>query len=329
MELPVVTIVDLASDRPDRPAGRLELVDQIREANESVGFMVVRGHGVPDPVTRAMHDSCLAFFDLTVEEKLTVHPDDPTTSRGYMPLRSRALAYSRGDATPPDLVEFFASGKHDVDWTDPYYGSDRAGVHFHPNLWPERPVGMQAAWAAYYREMERLSLRLMRLFALALGLQEHWFDDSIDRHCSNLFANHYPAYDGPIEAGQLRLGAHTDYGSLTIVHQDGDIGGLQVRSGGRWVDVPAIPGTFVVNIGDLLARWTNDRWVSTLHRVVNPDAGRIGSSRRISIPFFHQPNYDARIECIPTCLVPGERPRHEPVLSGEHMLRKTNRTLDV
>ena len=164
---------------------------------------------------------------------------------------------------------------------------------------------------------------------MALDLDGHYFDDNIDRHCSNLFATHYPEYDGAIEPGQLRLGAHTDYGSLTIVYQDEGAGGLQVHSGGRWIDVPALPGSFVVNLGDLLARWTNDRWVSTLHRVVNPDAGSTGRSRRISIPFFQQPNYDALIECLRSCQGPSNPPRYPPILSGVNMIEKTNRTLAV
>jgi isopenicillin N synthase-like dioxygenase len=156
----------------------------------------------------------------------------------------------------------------------------------------------------------------MRIFALALGLDEHWFADKIDDHCSTLFANHYPAQDTPPLPGQLRLGEHTDFGSLTLLHQDDAPGGIEVRDpAGAWRPVPHVPGAFVVNIGDLMARWTNDRWVSTLHRVVNPPSDRRGEAR-LSLPFFHQPNADALIECIPTCAGENDPPRYEPVLSG-------------
>jgi len=128
--------------------------------------------------------------------------------------------------------------------------------------------------------------------------------------------NYYPAQAEPPLPGQLRRGAHSDWGSLTVLFQDDSPGGLEILSqSGGWEPVPAVPGTFVVNIGDLLAMWTNDRWRSTVHRVVNPkraDADRA----RISIPYFHQPNFDAVIECIPSCLAPGEVPRHAPTTSG-------------
>jgi isopenicillin N synthase-like dioxygenase len=129
------------------------------------------------------------------------------------------------------------------------------------------------------------------------------------------------------EPGQLRLGAHTDYGSLTLLYQDETPGGLQVHRDGVWRDAPIVPGTFVVNIGDLMSRWTNDRWVSTLHRVQNPAQGR-WDVPRLSIPYFHQPNYDAVIEAIPTCVAPGEQATYPPITSGDNLTYKTRSTLD-
>jgi isopenicillin N synthase-like dioxygenase len=123
----------------------------------------------------------------------------------------------------------------------------------------------------------------------------------------------------------LRRGAHSDYGSLTILHQDDAPGGLQVLTADdRWEDVPHLPGAYVVNIGDMLARWTNDRWVSTVHRVVNPPR-QLATSDRISIPFFHQPNHDAIVEALPSCVGPENPPRYGPVSSGEWVLRQTRR----
>lgn len=326
---PAVPVIDISPFFDGTVAGKRAVADAVDEAGRSIGFLVVSGHGVPEATVDAMYSTTRAFFDLEEGVKLASKPYDQQISRGYMPLRSRALSYSRGEASPPDLVEFFAIGQPNVDRSDPYFSPDHAGVHFHENIWPEQPAGFREAWTEYYLAAEQLATSLMRIFALALDLDEHFFDDKVDRHCSNLFANNYPEYDGPIEPGQLRLGAHTDYGSLTIVHQDSGKGGLQVFRDGGWHDVPPVPGAFVVNIGDLMAQWTNDRWVSTLHRVVNPDAGTARGSRRISIPFFHQPNFDALIECLPSCQSADQPPKYAPILSGVNMTAKTNATLSA
>jgi isopenicillin N synthase-like dioxygenase len=174
----------------------------------------------------------------------------------------------------------------------------------------------------YYRAMSELAQVLMRLFALGLGLEESFFDAKIDRHISRLRLRNYPAQLAPPLPGQLRAGAHSDYGSLTILATEDRPGGLQVRNAaGEWVEVPVVPDCFIVNLGDLMARWTNDAWVSTLHRVVNPPPDSGAESRRLSLVFFHNPNYDAQVSCIPTCLKPGEMPKYPATTSGEHLRR--------
>ena len=140
----------------------------------------------------------------------------------------------------------------------------------------------------------------------------------------------YPALEAPPVPGQIRAGAHSDYGSLTILSTEDRPGGLQVfNSAGEWVDVPIIEGTFVINIGDLMARWTNDAWVSTLHRVANPPDDAGAESRRQSVVFFHNPNYDAAVSCIPTCLAPGAEPKYAPTTSGEHLRQLFTRTQNI
>jgi isopenicillin N synthase-like dioxygenase len=169
----------------------------------------------------------------------------------------------------------------------------------------------------------------MRLFAMALDLDEFWFDDKIDKHMTNFVVSNYPDQPHELPEGQLRAGAHTDYGSLTIIKAEDKPGGLEVLdSEGRWRPVPMVPGTFVVNLGDLMARWTNDHWVSTMHRVVNPPRDKAIGSRRQSLIFFHQPNYDAIIECLPSCLDNG-RAKYAPITSGEHLLMKMQKMQDV
>jgi isopenicillin N synthase-like dioxygenase len=128
------------------------------------------------------------------------------------------------------------------------------------------------------------------------------------------------------EPGQLRAGAHTDYGTLTVLLPENKPGGLQVRGAdGSWRDIHAMPGSFVVNLGDLMAYWTNDRWCSTLHRVVNPPPEAHGISARLSLAFFHQPNHDARIECLPSCVDAAHPAKYPATTSGAHLLSKTSK----
>ena len=316
-----VPLVDL-TDAED-PAGRVEVVETIRRACEDSGFLVVTGHGVDQACIDGIDAAARAFFALPLEEKMRYARTDGVY-RGYTPAEGSALAASRDVETPPDLCELYTVNRFD----DPDVAA-RAGLRpgreafFAPNVWPERPEGFKEAFEAYYAAMEDLAVRLMRLMASALDLDEHWFDDKIADHITNLAVNHYPALDRPPRPGQLRRGAHSDWGSLTILGHDGRPG-LQIMSpDGEWEDVPTVDGSFVINLGDLMATWTNDRWVSTMHRVVVPEGD---TDDRLSIAFFHQPSYDALIECIPTCAGADDPPRHETTTSGEwilSMLRKT------
>ena len=173
--------------------------------------------------------------------------------------------------------------------------------------------------------MENLASRIMRVFAIALKLPEDFFAPFIDAPVSALRALNYPALSAPSKPGQIRAGAHTDYGSLTILLPQADSRGLEILApDGRWVEVPPRPGAFIVNIGDLMARWTNDRWTSTLHRVVMPEEG--GAERRQSFAFFHQPNWDAEIVALEACVSPGERPKYPPVRSGPYLMGKFKST---
>jgi isopenicillin N synthase-like dioxygenase len=237
-------------------------------------------------------------------------------------MKAEVLVRSRGGDAKGDLNESLMIGPVDVADTA-YYASPAAGRHFAPNLWPERPAGLRQAYKSYYRVVDALAIDLMRLFALALGLPEKYFDSSVDRSISRLRVRNYPAPEVAPEPGQLRAGAHSDYGSLTILKTEDRPGGLQVQSkAGDWLDVPHRPGCFVVNIGDMLARWTNDRWVSTLHRVVNPPLDRVAESRRQSVVFFQNPNYDAVVACLPGCSDAANPPKYPPTTSGGHLREK-------
>jgi len=263
MAMAAVPIIDISASRRDDAAARRALANEIDRTCREIGFMVISGHGVGLELIAAVEEISRAFFDLPLEEKLRIVRPAPDVTRGYMPLKAEVLVRSRrdaprdptsGDPSKGDLNESLMIGPVDTDGSD-YYVAAAAGRHFAPNLWPERPAGLRALYERYYRVMDRLGIDLMRLFALALDLPETYFDSSVDRSISRLRVRNYPAPDTPPEPGQIRAGAHSDYGSLTILKTEDKPGGLQVlNKDGLWLDVPHMPGCFVVNIGDMLAR---------------------------------------------------------------------------
>lgn len=296
---------------------------EIDAACTEVGFFQVVGHGVDAGLERAAWSATLDFFALPDDHKrrLTIRTGD---AYGYGPFRSERLAASLGDTTPPDLKETFSIGPapaaaQSVD--DP-----AAAFVFSPTPWPDVD-GFATTMREYYDALAALVDRVMSLMATGLGMPADAFADAIDRHTSALRLLRYPDLAGTsVEPGQLRAGAHSDYGTLTLLRQQGGPGGLQVTGrDGEWHDVPPVPDAYVVNVGDALARWTNDRWRSTLHRVVIPP-GPDGLSERTSIAFFHNANWDAVIECLPACLVAGEAPRYPPVTAGRHLMDKFRST---
>lgn len=270
------------------------------------GFLAIVGHGFPEPLIDEMWETCRAFFDLPLETKMKVAMPYTGYPYGYAPFAGEALAQSLDEATPPDLKETFSIGP-EASWSGGRWAT----------LWPDEPTELEKTFRRYFTEMGRLAARIMSLFAVALRLPEDFFESKIDRHASALRALNYPELEASPRAGQLRAGAHSDYGSLTILLAEAGSQGLEIRApGGGWQPVPIEKGAFIVNVGDLLARWSNDRWVSTVHRVTCEPA------RRQSIAFFHLPNWDARIACIP-----GEAPKYEPVIAGEHLMEKFGKTV--
>ncbi len=292
------------------------------------GFFLITGHGVDPAVIDAAWRAVRSFFDAPLAVRLAAarrHPDD---AYGYIPLAVESLNRSMSDgATPPDLKQTFNAGPHRLPPRPLVDDGERWA--FAPPPWPPAPGALRPALEAYFAAMLDLATRLMRCFADALGVGTHHFDALIDESPGALRVIDYPHQDRPPLPGQLRAGAHTDYGTLTVLLQDDAPGGLEVLDPrtGDWAPVPAVPGAFVVNLGDMMARWTNDRWRSTLHRVVNPPADHAGSTRRQSIAFFHNANYHAVVECLPTCLAAGELPRHPPVEAGPHLMSKFHRTI--
>jgi len=317
-----VPVIDIAPYFAGTREGKRRVAAELGRACREVGFYVIVGHGVDPGLVEEVEAVSRAFFDLPLDEKMKVHVGNVPGGVGYTAVGDTALAYTRGQVTPPDLNETFQIAKVDVT-DDAYFRSEAARGMVPANRWPQRPVELKALFTKYYLRMGALATDLMRLSALALDLPENYFDDKIDRHISRLNVRLYPEQKVAPLPGQLRAGAHTDYGTVTILKPGDAIGGLQVADAqGNWHDVPMIPGSFVINQGDLMARWTNDRWLSTLHRVANPPAEAKGGSRRLSIVFFHHPNYDATVSCLPTCIEPGAAPAYEPITVSDYYRMK-------
>lgn len=319
MALLNVPIIDLAPYFSGHAEGRQAVVRQVSEACRSIGFLVVTHHGISPELIRTVSEQSRRFFELPLADKRRVDRPRDDAVRGYSAVGEEGLSYSLEEASPGDLKESFSIGPFDAP-DDEYHRGKAAGPHFEPNVWPDLP-GFRPAWEAYFAAMSDLSRSLMRIFAMALELPGTFFDDKIDKHISMFRVLSYPPQSEAPLPNQLRAGAHSDYGSLTIVLPDDK--GLQVfNKAGQWVDVPQVVGGLVVNIADLMMQWTNDQWVSTLHRVVNPPPDPAHNKRRQSLVFFHQPNYDAIVECLPSCLAPGEPPKYAPISSGDHLMSK-------
>ncbi len=300
--------------------------DEIACAGESVGFFQIIGHGVdPDVIDRAWSQA-RRFFDLPLPDRMAAAQRSAADAYGYLPFEFEALERSLGaDTGLADLKQTFNVGPR------PDAVLDRqvpvAAWAFGDTPWPPALPTLESALRAYFDAMDALVRRLLSLIATSLSLSADFFEPFVDRAPGALRALDYPDLTGRAPApGQLRAGPHTDYGTLTVLRQDDAPGGLEVLdpSTNRWTAVPAMPDAFVVNLGDLMQRWTNDRWRSTLHRVVTPEPDA-GPSRRQSMAFFHNANVDARIEVIATCVAPGGTPRHPPVVAGPHLMSKFQR----
>ena len=298
-----IPIVDITPFREGNPEGSRNAVQTIGRACEEIGFFTIVGHGVSADLIDRLYHTSRAFFDMPLEKKRLVGPTgDELGGLMYFTLMAENLAASIGKKRPGDL-------KESLDYGPGFYGVP----------WPAEPADLKAVWLEYYDAMSELSGHLRRIFALAIGLPETHFEDKFDHHHSSLRVLNYPAQKEAPLPGQIRAGEHSDYGFLTILRSEDAPGGLQAQHrNGEWIDVPTIDNSFVVNIGDAMMRWTNDRWISTVHRVVNPPAGTSQNSRRQSMPFFHNPNIDAVIECLDAFCDADNPAKYEPLTYGEY-----------
>jgi isopenicillin N synthase-like dioxygenase len=312
-----VPIIDIAPFNSGDPAAKRAVAAEMRRACEEIGFFTIVGHGVSEALIEDTRQLALEFFRRPMASKRQIERPPSKISRGYSWVGDRGLSYSLGDKAPPDLQESFAMGPI-APAPAAVAGTPAEQAFFFPNMWPGGEPRFRSTFENCYRELEKVATQVMRIFAVALDLDEHHFDDKVDQHTSTMRAILYPALAEAPSPGQLRSGAHTDYGTVTILRGDDVPGGLQVRLlDGSWVDVHPLPGSFVCNIGDLMMRWTNDRWLSNLHRVVIPPA-EFAHLQRLTLVFFHNPNCDAEIRCIDQ----SAPAKYQPVRFGDYYLRK-------
>ncbi len=313
-----VPVIDISPYRSGDDGAKQRVARQVADACTSIGFFAIREHGIPQQTIEDLREASHAFFEQPeAVKRRSMHPV-AGTPRGFRALAEESLGRTVRPDAAPDLKEFYHYGRES--WPDdPYFTGPEGQSYFIPNHWPEEPAGFRTSALRYYDAMNRLVVDVVHIIALALGLPENWFDDKIDRHATAARLNYYPLLTDKPPAGHIRAGEHTDYGMLTILMGEDEPGGLQVRTrSGNWIDVETRPDFFVINIADQLMRWTNDTWVSNLHRVVNPATGSNPTRGRLSVGYFFQPNYDAVIECIPTCTGPGNPPKYRPVIAGKY-----------
>lgn len=312
-----VHVIDFGAWRSSDPQARTGVAAQIDRACRETGFIKLTNHGIAATLIDRLQDVTRRFFSQDLATKRTTIYEPHHGNRGYAPLGGEALAATYGQtSTPPDLFEAFTIGPVGRP-ADEYHRHTNAGRFFEPNLFPAQPPEFEESWTDYYRACEELANDLMSAFAVALGLGEAYFAPLIDRHITAMRSLHYPALTMEPEHGQFRIGAHTDFGSLTILLSDGTPG-LQVFRDGEWRDVEIGPDELLVNIGDLMADWTNGRWTSTLHRVVASAPER----DRLTVTFFHHPNYDTKIIPLDLDGAPGSGQEPSKVTAGEYLQQK-------
>ncbi len=299
---------------------RAQVARHLRKTCVDIGFFYLVGHGIPESEFDDLLGWSHRFFELPVEEKMQLHADNNSEKLGYV---------ATGGTTPgadpsliPDLKERFFLNR-ELFPGEPQAGRRGAGL----SQWPSDAVlpGFARFMKSHINKRVVLAQQLARVLALSLNLDETYFEEMFQYPNAAFVLNYYPPpAPGAARKSQWSFSPHTDYSAFTLLSQD-MLGGLQVRNAaGDWIDVPPVAGAFVVNIGDLLATWTNDLYASTLHRAMNT-----GDVARISVPLFVSPLGTTVVKCLETCCGPNNPPRYEPVTAAAYvrnLLDEANRT---
>ena len=302
-ELPVLDLGPLLRGEPLDTLAR-----QLRHACETIGFFYVSNHGVPQQVVDDVLVATKRFFDLPLAKRLEIKLDD-RFRRGFMPY-----GINQHPGFAPDLKESYEYAL-DLPLDDP---TVVAGLPLHgPNRWPADMPWLREAAEAYFNETMALGKRLLKLFALSLGMEEGFFLQYMKKPMVQSRLFHYPPQPPVARDAEFGVAPHSDYGMITLLTQD-PIGGLELKKrDGEWVAAPWLAGTFVINLGDMFKVWTNDLYVSNLHRVVNR-SGR----ERYSIPTFFNLDYDAPVACLPQCQSAERPPKYAPIKSGDYLVSR-------
>jgi len=314
----VIPVLDLGPYLRGEPGALVSTATQLRDALERVGFYFVVGHGVDWGLVQRIFTEAARLHALPDDTKRAL-PFGRNTG-GYLTLGGGTSYASdiAGDVRKPNLnAAYFVHRERPAD--DPWVRAD-ARFRGARNHWPAEAdlPGFKRTVLTYCRALEDLGLRLLPLYAVAIDLPPHFFDDAFVEGQFTLRMSHYPVVDH--EEHQWGLAPHTDSGFMTLL-PDNEVPGLEIRpSGHDWVRPPALPASFLVNSGDILRRWTNGRFLSTAHRVLNA-SGR----DRYAVPFFFDPRVDVRIDALPTCTGPGNPPRWEPTTYGDYLRWFMNR----
>ncbi|MEO0492889.1 MAG: 2-oxoglutarate and iron-dependent oxygenase domain-containing protein [Actinomycetota bacterium] len=320
MSTDFIPLVDLEPWFVGTDDDRLMLAETVDAHLRRCGFLVVVNHGIDPTVFERMRTTATDFFHQPPSAKELVMPDGGGLYRGWIGPGRESNAATYGIDTPPDLKETFAFGTiEDL----PAQTRATSPELYADNLWPDDPASFRSIAETYWTACRRLADDLLELFALALGLDRNEIVD----HCQETTATgnvnwYWPHRHGAAEPGQYRIGPHTDFGTITILDRQPGLGGLQVKDDDdRWIDAPVVDGSLIVNTGDMLRQWTNDRWCSNEHRVLppSPDAPE---EELISLVFFHEPDADAVIEPFPTCVSAAVPARYEPILAKDYLAEK-------
>jgi isopenicillin N synthase-like dioxygenase len=314
-EIPLIDLTPWFEGTDDE---RLALAHEVDAHLRRCGFLVVINHGVPRDVIDTCRSEARTFFYLPDEVKAEVEMQG-SVYRGWLGpgLESNAATY--GVDTPPDLKEAFSYGPVDAD-------ADlrvEFPEFYAPNRWPDSVPGLRAAAEAYWNAARELHDHLLDAMSLALELPLTHLRELSASPTSNVTLNWY----GPREANQplpnqFRVGPHTDFGLLTVLDREAGMGGLQIcDESGEWVDAPVVPGSLTINTGDLLRRWTNDRWCSNIHRVLPPPA-EIPTEELISLVFFGEPSHDTVVETFESCISEDNPAKYEPILARDYLDEK-------
>ncbi len=311
-----IPVIDFGPMINGSEAERQAVGDAVRDACTTSGFFYAINHGVETDTIDATYQAARQFFDLPHARKQEVAIENSHLLRGYTDL----LAEKTDPDSKGDLHEGFDIAL-DLPEDDPDVVSGVFG--YGPNQWPSNLPGFKPALLNYHTAMLDFGARMFSAFALALELPEDYFYARITKPMAHMRVLRYPSQDGEIDEKQIGIGAHSDYECFTILSTD-DTPALQVLNpNGEWIQAPPIEGAFIINIGDLMARWTNDYFQSTVHRAIN-SSGR----ERYSIPFFFGPSSKEEIEVLPSCQSPDHPAKYTPIPAGEYIKSRFDDTYE-